>query len=104
MKRLGIAEAMRPKTKLLGGGGQNPRAVAAGDVEYGISVVSDGMGLPGVELLGLLPQEIQRWAVFVGGVAVDAGDPAAARAFIMFLVSPENAPVLRAKGFDPVAR
>ncbi len=104
IERLGIAEKIRPKTKLLGGGGQNPRAVAAGDVEYGISVVSDGIGLPGVELLGLLPPEVQRWSVFVGGVAVDASDPAAARAFIKFLVSPENSSVLKAKGFDPVAR
>ena len=104
MERLGIAEAMRPKTKLLGGGGQNPRAVAAGDVEYGMSVVSDGIGLVGVELLGLLPQELQRWAVFVGGVAADASDVPAARAFIKFLVLPENAAVLKAKGFEPAAR
>ncbi len=45
---------MKPKTSLLGGGGQNPRAVAAGRVQYGFSVVVDGVGLPGVELLGLL--------------------------------------------------
>ena len=51
MVRLGIADEMRPKTRLLGGGGQNPRAVAAGDVQYGISIVTDGLGMPGVELL-----------------------------------------------------
>ena len=58
MVRLGIVDEMRPKTRLLGGGGQNPRAVAAGDVQYGISIVTDGLGMPGVELLGLLPAEI----------------------------------------------
>lgn len=102
MERLGIADEMRPKTRLLGGGGQNPRAVAAGDVQYGISIVTDGLAMPGVELLGLLPPEIQRWSVFFGGVAVNANDPAAARALINFLGSPENAPVMKAKGWEPV--
>ena len=102
MERLGIAEAMKPKTKLLGGGGQNPRAVAAGEVQYGVSIVTDGIGLPGVELLGLLPEEIQRWSIFVGGVAMDAAHPTAARAFLKFLASPENASTLKAKGWEPV--
>lgn len=102
MERLGIAEQMKPKTKLLGGGGQNPRAVASGEVQYGISIITDGIGLPGVELLGLLPQEIQRWSTFIGGVAVDASDRAAANAFIKFLALPENAPVLKAKGWEPI--
>jgi molybdate transport system substrate-binding protein len=91
---------MAPKTKRLGGGGQNPRAVAAGDVQYGISIVTDGMGLPGAELLGVLPKEIEQWFVFFGGVAVDANDPAAPRAFFGFLRSSENAPVLKAKGWE----
>jgi molybdate transport system substrate-binding protein len=102
MERLGIAEEMKPKTKLLGGGGQNPRAVAAGEVQYGISITTDGIGLPGVELLGLLPEEIQRWSIFVGGIAVDADDPAAARTFLKFLASPENASILKAKGWERV--
>lgn len=100
MERLGIAEEMRAKTKTLGGGGQNPRAVAAGHIQYGISVVTDGMGLPGVELLGLLPHEIERWSTYVGGIAADANDPAAARSFIKFLVLPENASVLKLKGWE----
>jgi molybdate transport system substrate-binding protein len=103
MRRLGIAEEMQPKTKLLGGGGQNPRAVAAGDVEYGISVVSDGIGLPGVALLGLLPPEIQRWSDFVGGISSDSTEAAASRAFIQFLTSPENYTVFKARGFEPIA-
>lgn len=104
MERLGIADEMRPKTRLLGGGGQNPRAVAAGEVEYGISIVTDGIGLPGVELLGLLPEEIQRWSIFVAGVATDVNDAAAAREFISFLSSVESASILKEKGWEPSAK
>jgi molybdate transport system substrate-binding protein len=98
MQRLGITEEMRGKTKLL-----DLRAVAAGDVQYGISAVTDGLGVPGVELLGLLPHDIGGTRFLVlGGVAVDANDPAAARAFLDFLRSSENAPVLKQKGWEPV--
>jgi molybdate transport system substrate-binding protein len=104
MERLGIADEMRPKTKFLGGGGQNPRAVAAGDVQYGLSIVTDGIDLPGVVLLGPLPQEIQQWFVFVGGVSANARNPEAARDFVKFLASSENASVLKSKGWEPVPR
>ena len=104
IERLGLADILKPKTKLMGGGGQNQRAVAAGEVEYGISIVSDGIGRPGVELLGVLPQEIQNWTVFVGGVALDASDVPAARSFLKFLVSPETNPVMKANALDRVAR
>jgi molybdate transport system substrate-binding protein len=102
MERLGIADEMRPKTKFLGGGGQNPRAVATGEVQYGLSIVTDGIGLPGVELLGPLPQEIQQWFVFVGGISANADNPEAARGFVKFLASSENTSVLKSKGWEPV--
>jgi molybdate transport system substrate-binding protein len=95
---------MKPKTRLLAGGGQNQDAVAAGEVEYGISVVSDGAGRSDVELLGLLPPEIQNWFVFVGGAAIDASDPASARSFLKFLVSPEARLVMKAYALEPETR
>jgi len=104
IERLGLADILKPKTRLMGGGGQNQRAVAAGEVEYGISIVSDGIGRSGVELLGVLPQEIQNWTVFVGGVAPDASDVPAARSFLKFLVSPETNPVMKANALERVAR
>jgi molybdate transport system substrate-binding protein len=100
MERLGLAEEMKPKTTLLGGGGQNPRAVAAGRVQYGMSIIADGYGLSGVELLGLLPEEVQKWIMFVGSIAVDAQDVTAARQFLEFLTSNESAAVMKAHGFQ----
>ena len=104
IERLGLADILKPKTRLMGGGGQNQRAVAAGEVEYGISIVSDGIGRSGVELLGVLPQEIQNWTVFVGGVSLDASDVPATRSFLKFLVSPETNPVMKANALERVAR
>ena len=91
---------MQAKTLLLGGGGQNPRAVAAGRVQYGISIVPDGVGIPGVELLGLLPEDVQKWIVFASGVAADDADPAAAHSFLEFLKSDENAAAFQTRGWQ----
>jgi molybdate transport system substrate-binding protein len=104
IERLGLADLMKPKTRYMSGGGQNQDAVAAGEVEYGISVVSDGAGRSDVELLGLLPPEIQNWIVFVGGAAIDASEPAAARSFLKFLVSPEARLVMKAYALEPETR
>jgi molybdate transport system substrate-binding protein len=100
MERLGIAEQMKAKTKLMGGGGQNPRAVAAGDVELGISLVGDILPIAGVELLGLLPAELQEYVVVTAGVGTKAQDPDAARALIGFLTAPSAIPILKAKGME----
>jgi len=104
IERLCLSDTMKPKTKLLAGGGQNQNAVAAGEVEYGFSVVSDGAGRSDVELLGLLPPEIQNWVIFAAGAATDAGDPASAQSFLKFLVSPEVRLVMKANALEPESR
>jgi len=101
MARLGIAEEMKPKTKLMGGGGQNPKAVAAGEVELGISVIGDILPVAGVELLGPLPPELQRYVAVTVGVGTTAREPEAAKALIRFLTAPTAAPILKAKGLEP---
>lgn len=98
MERLGIAEEMRPKTKLMGGG---PRAVAAGEVEFGLSVIGDILPVAGVELLGPLPPELQHYVVVTGGVGTTAREPEAAKALIRFLTAPAATPILKAKGLEP---
>lgn len=95
---------MRPKTKLMGGGGQNPRAVAAGEVELGLSVISDILPVTGVELVGPFPPELQHYVVVSGAVGTTAKHPEAVRALIRFLTAPTATPILTAKGLEPGSR
>ena len=104
MERLGIAEEMKPKTKLMGGGGQNPRAVAAGDVELGISLVSDILSVPGVDVVGLLPPEAQQYTIVTAGVGTTARDADAARTLIQFLISPATTLILKSNRVEPALR
>ena len=103
MERLGIAEEMKAKTKLMGGGGQNPKAVASGEVELGLSNIADILPVPGAEVLGLLPPELQHYLVETAGVSVTVKDRAAADTLLTFLKGPLAAAVFKAKGFEPVS-
>ena len=99
---LSIAEQMKPKTRLLGGGGQNPRAVAAGEVELGLSLISDIVPIEGAELLGPLPPEIQYLIVEQAGVGAATKETEAASAFMKFLKTPPAQKAFRAQGLEPV--
>jgi molybdate transport system substrate-binding protein len=104
MERLGIAEEMKTKTQLMGGGGQNPKAVAAGEVELGLSIIPDILAVPGVEVLGPLPREIQHYIVETAVVSAAVKDHTAADALLTFLKGPLSAEVFNAKGFEPISR
>jgi molybdate transport system substrate-binding protein len=57
--------------------------------------------VPGVALLGPIPQELQTWIGFTAGASAAAREPEAARALLRFFTAPEAATVLRAKGVEP---
>ncbi|MSQ72783.1 MAG: ABC transporter substrate-binding protein [Betaproteobacteria bacterium] len=100
MDRLGIGDELRPKTKRLGGGGQNPRAVAAGEVELGLSVISDILPVAGAELLGPLPPELQHYLLMCGSVGATAKEPEVAAALLRFLAAPAAFAVIKATGME----
>jgi len=104
LERLGINEAMRPKTTLVKFPGPGPaEIVAKGEAELGISQPAEILRTPGAELVRPLPPELQNRREFVyhAAVLVNAKEPAAARAFMQFLVSPDAAMVIKKRGLEP---
>jgi molybdate transport system substrate-binding protein len=97
--KLGIADALAPKIKLLQTGA--PEGVAKGEAEIGLGPISEIIPTPGVQVAGPLPADIQSYLVLTAGVAADSKDPGAAAAFIKFLTDPAALPVLKAKGMEP---
>src|SRR6266702_3997231 len=63
--------------------------VARGDVELGFQQLSELMHLPGIEVIGLLPAEIQAVTIFSAAVCTVSRRRAAAEALLAFLASPE---------------
>ncbi len=98
--RLGIASEMKPKMRPMPAE-YNVEVVARGEVELVVVVASRVSGVPGVELVGRIPQELQTWIGFTAGVGSAAREPEAARAMIRFFTAPAAASILRAAGIEP---
>jgi molybdate transport system substrate-binding protein len=99
LERLGIAQEMKPKTRLTSG--PVAELVASGEAEIGMQQIVAILPVKGAELVGALPSELQNIIVYAAGLSAGAGDTTAARAFIAFMVTPQAARLIRAKGMEP---
>ena len=99
-ERLGIAAEVTPKVKLAAGGpnGRVSVLVSSGEAEIGLQQVSELMSNPDVEVIGMLPPELQQVTTYAAGVTADARQPDAALALIRHLASPEAKAVYKTKG------
>ena len=99
-ERLGIAAEVAPKVKLAAGGpnGRVSVLVSSGEAEIGLQQVSELMSNPGVEVVGMLPAELQQITTYSAGITASAKQPEAGRALIRFLSAPEATAVYKRKG------
>ena len=103
LARLGIADEVKAKTKLLPPENPAAHAIANGEAEIGMTQISEILPYAGADLVGPLPPEIQLYTVFSAAVSTGAKQPDAARALIRFLTAPAAAAVFKIKGLDPPA-
>jgi molybdate transport system substrate-binding protein len=103
LARLGIAEAMKQKLRPYPAGGA-VAAVARGEADMVVIGVSPILDVPGVELVGWLPPELQRYIVFTGSIGVAAREADAARTLLTLLTSPAAVALFKAQGFEPASR
>ncbi len=102
LDRLGIAEQVKPKIKS-GASGRAAELIAKGEVDFAVIGLPPVAGVPGIAWLGWLPDELQSWVVFTGGVGVTAKEADAGRALLRFLTSPAAVAVFKANGLEPSA-
>ena len=100
LKTLGIAEQMQAKITRAQGGGRAMEMLAKGEVEIGLTFLSEIVDDAGVEVVGILPREISTPTVLVGFVSTKAKSPEAAKALLKYLSGPEAAVVYKAMGMQ----
>jgi len=101
-QRLGIADQIAAKSHRI----ERERVgavVARGEAELGFQQISELLPVQGIELVGPLPDAVQKISVFSAGISAHSGNPDAARDLIRFLVSPESARAVSRSGLEPIA-
>ena len=96
LERLGIAEQV--KAKYRDTGTRAGEMLASGEIELGAAQIPELMAVPGVEVVGPLPADLQTITIFSVALATEAREADAAKVFIQFLSGPRAAPVYKAKG------
>src|ERR1700722_8175746 len=102
-ERLGIAAEVTSKVKLAAGGpnGRVSVLVSSGEAEIGLQQVSELMSNPDVDVIGMLPAELQQITTYSAGTRAGAKDRAAAGALKKRLRGPAGRRFLRARALDP---
>ncbi|TMJ68114.1 MAG: ABC transporter substrate-binding protein [Alphaproteobacteria bacterium] len=99
LARLGIADAMQSKIVIPDPGTAVGEVVAKGDAEIGIQQISELLPVAGIEIVGPLPEPLQKITTFSGGVLRAAKEPSLAGALLKF-VAAESPRLLKQKGLE----
>jgi molybdate transport system substrate-binding protein len=104
VERLGIADEIGPKC-VTRPGGLIGRVVAAGEAELAVQQISELIAVPGIELVGPLPDALQTVFESRAGVFAHSRQRAGAEALLSFLAGPLAASTLQQFGLEaPCAR
>jgi len=99
--KLGIADEMKDKARKIPA---TPVAeiVAKGEAEIGFQQISELKPVAGIDVVGPLPDELQKIMVFSAGIASVAKEPEAGKALIKFLASPAARDTIVNSGLEPI--
>lgn len=97
IERLGLTHELAPKIKICEG--HAGQACADGETEIAIQQISELMPVAGLDIVGPLPDDLQKITMVSAGVGADSKARTAAEAVIAYVKSQQH--VLRAKGLDP---
>jgi molybdate transport system substrate-binding protein len=100
--QLGITEAMKAKAFYGPGGpaGLIGNFLVRKEVEIGIQQLPELMAVPGIDIVGPLPPDVQIMTVFSAGLSANAKNVEGANALIHFLTTPKAVAVIKAKGME----
>ena len=99
IEQLGIASDINARAVITAG--FTAERLLTDEADLAVQQISELKQVPGVEIVGPVPYELQTPAVFSAGRMAAARQPAAADALLTFLSSPEAAPALRESGLEP---
>jgi molybdate transport system substrate-binding protein len=100
-QKLGIADEMKDKARKIPATPVG-EIVAKGEAEIGLQQVSELKPVQGIDIVGPLPDELQKITVFSAGIATGSKEPEAGKALIKFLGSSAARDEIVKSGMDPI--
>ena len=104
VQRLGIADQVLSKSRLIGGGERVGNVLARGELDFGFQQMSELLPIAGIAHVTPLPRELQKASNFTVGIGANSPDPACARKVIDFLASAAARSAIAASGLEPIDR
>jgi molybdate transport system substrate-binding protein len=101
-EKLGIADAMKDKARKIPATPVG-EIVARGEAELGFQQISELKPVQGIDIVGPLPNELQKITVFSAGIATVSREPEAGRTLIKFLNSAAARDTIIKSGMEPIA-
>jgi molybdate transport system substrate-binding protein len=99
IEQLGIASDINTRAVITAG--FTAERLITGEADLAVQQISELKQVPGIEVVGPIPPELQTPVVFSAGRMTASASPAAADALLAFLSSREAAPALRESGLEP---
>ena len=100
LPKLGIAD--RVNVKLTPRGSGATAMVAAGEADLGVLPVSEILHAKGVDLVGVIAEEIQLHQSFSAAILANSKHVEPAKKLIAFLTSERAAPIIKKAGMEPL--
>lgn len=99
LQKLGIADEVKARGRAIPNG-LTGEVVARGEADLAVQLMPELMSVPGVDVVGPFPVEVQSFVVLTGGISTTA-DKVRAEGLLTFLKAPAAAAIIRAKGLEP---
>lgn len=77
-------------------------AVARGDAQLGFQQLSELKAVPGIDIVGLIPDSVQQMVSYSGAVMNDSSHPKEAEALLEYMKSSEGRAAIQASGLKPL--
>jgi molybdate transport system substrate-binding protein len=100
-KKLGIEEEMKTKAKMIPATPVG-EIVAKGEAEIGFQQISELKPVAGIDIVGPVPDDLQKITIFSAGIATVAREPEAGKTLIRFLGSAAAHDTIVGSGLDPI--
>jgi molybdate transport system substrate-binding protein len=99
-ERLRISEAIKGKLQAKAAPGEIVAAVANGEAELGIFVLSV-LTAPGIDIVGPFPPELQQYVTYAAAPAAETEQGEVVQALLTWLKSGEAIAIMKARGMTP---